>query len=593
LSLVPRMTGAVAALALVPALALAQAPASPPTQAPLKSTPPAPVEGPLKHAPRPTTPAITPADLMTRLYIFADDSMQGREAGTLGGMKGTQYLADEAKRIGLEPAGDNGTYFQNVPLVRRQVAQGSSLAVGGTTLVAKTDYVPLAPGQYTSHFGAGGSLEGAQVVYAGALNDPAVAKLDPESVKGKVVLFDAPRLGDGRRAFQFYAPQFGALYDRFAGAKAIAIASLDATPKQILEFFASEPLMMARAENKLDASKPVGMLVTASAARRLAGGVLDSLKSGVMGPTVTGSVQFADVPTAHPARNVVAVLRGSDPALRGTYVVLGAHNDHDGVAHETVDHDSLRIVNRFVRKGGAESPDRAATADEQAMIRAALDSVRKLRPARRDSVMNGADDDGSGSMALLEVSESMAKAKQKPKRSVLFVWHTAEEKGLYGSEWYSDNPTVPRDSLVAGVNIDMIGRGGAHDDVPEGGLSYLQLLGSRRLSTQLGDLVEKVNLDRGYKFKLDYQFDANGHPQQYYCRSDHYNYARYGIPTVFFSTGGHQDYHMPTDEPQYIDYEHFAKVTNFIGELTTTLANQPQRLVIDKAKPDPKGQCVQ
>ena len=226
-------------------------------------------------------------------------------------------------------------------------------------------------------------------------------------------------------------------------------------------------------------------------------------------------------------------------------------------------------------------------------MRASLDSIRKIRPARIDSVMNGADDDGSGSMGVLEIAEQLAKAKQKPKRSILFVWHTAEEKGLFGSAWYSDHPTVPRDSIVACVNIDMIGRGGAFDDVPEGGLRYLQLLGSRRLSTQLGDLVERVNTERKYGFKLDYQFDANGHPAQYYCRSDHYNYARYGIPTVFFSTGGHQDYHMPTDEPQYIDYEHYARVTNYIGELTATLANTAQRLVVDKPKPDPKAPCQQ
>ena len=124
-------------------------------------------------------------------------------------------------------------------------------------------------------------------------------------------------------------------------------------------------------------------------------------------------------------------------------------------------------------------------------------------------------------------------------------------------------------------------------------MNYLQLLGSRRLSTQFGDLVEQVNKEKGFGFNLDYTYDANNHPQQYYCRSDHYNYARYGIPVVFFSTGGHQDYHMLTDEPQYIDYPHLAKVTSFIHEMAATTANLAQRPTIDKPKPDPRGQCRQ
>src|SRR5690349_6915953 len=151
----PRLAGATAALALVPALALAQAPASPNQQAPLKASAPAPVEGPLKHAPQPTTPAITAADLMTRLYIFADDSMMGREAGTKGGAKGTQYIADEAKKLGLEPAGDSGGYFQNVPLVKRQLASGASITIDGTPLAIEKDFLPIPPGEYTSHFGGG------------------------------------------------------------------------------------------------------------------------------------------------------------------------------------------------------------------------------------------------------------------------------------------------------------------------------------------------------------------------------------------------------------------------------------------------------
>ena len=180
----------------------------------------------------------------------------------------------------------------------------------------------------------------------------------------------------------------------------------------------------------------------------------------------------------------------------------------------------------------------------------------------------------------------------KPRRSLLFVWHTAEEAGLYGAEYFTDHPTVSRDSVVAQLNIDMIGRGGA-DDLPGGGPDYVQLLGSRRLSTEFGNLIEDVNKSPSNGLKLDYTYDANGHPEQYYCRSDHYQYARYGIPIVFMSTGGHPDYHQVTDEPQYIDYPHLTKVVSFLADVGERVANLDHRVVVDKPKPDPNGQCVQ
>ena len=285
-------------------------------------------------------------------------------------------------------------------------------------------------------------------------------------------------------------------------------------------------------------------------------------------------------------------MRGSDPALRNEYVAIGAHNDHIGVAARPVDHDSIWAYNHVVRPMGAESPARPATAEEQARIGAILDSLRALGHDYPDSIYNGADDDGSGTVTMLEIAEAFAHAPQKPRRSILFVWHTGEEKGLYGSDYFTRHPTVPRDSIVAQLNLDMVGRGKAQD-VAGGGPSYLQLLGSRRLSTELGDLVESVNTRGDYGFAFDYDYDANGHPQQYYCRSDHYMYARYGIPIVFFTTGSHQDYHQLTDEPQYIDYDKMARIGRFVMDVAQTVANLDHRVVVDKPKPDPEGRCVQ
>jgi Zn-dependent M28 family amino/carboxypeptidase len=289
---------------------------------------------------------------------------------------------------------------------------------------------------------------------------------------------------------------------------------------------------------------------------------------------------------------VVAMLRGSDPVLRHQYVAIGAHSDHIGTTGEAVDHDSLRAYNTVMRPLGADDPPGQPSAEQQARISAVLDSLRRLRPARRDSIGNGADDDGSGSVAILEMAEALAAQREKPKRSILFVWHTGEEAGLLGAEYFTDHPTVPRDSIVTALNIDMIGRGAAAD-VPGGGPTYLQLIGSRRLSRELGDLVETVNAEKGHGFRFDYQFDANGHPGQYYCRSDHYEYARYGIPVTFFSTGSHRDYHMVTDEPQYIDYAQLARVTTLIHDIAVRVADLDHRPALSAPRPDPEGQCVQ
>ena len=189
----------------------------------------------------------------------------------------------------------------------------------------------------------------------------------------------------------------------------------------------------------------------------------------------------------------------------------------------------------------------------------------------------------------------------KPKRSTLFVWHAGEEKGLWGSAYYTEHPTVPRDSIVAQLNMDMVGRGSATDQTGmssdgkelRGGPDYLQLVGSRRLSTELGDVVEQVNTTKKHNFKFDYAMDANGHPMNIYCRSDHYEYAKWGVPVTFFTTGGHSAYHQLTDEPQYIDYPHMQRVTRLVADIATELGNRATRPLVNQPKLDPRGTCKQ
>ena len=173
---------------------------------------------------------------------------------------------------------------------------------------------------------------------------------------------------------------------------------------------------------------------------------------------------------------------------------------------------------------------------------------------------------------------------------------------MLGSSFYTDHPTVARDSIVAQLNLDMVGRGSAWDvtgldkagEVLHGGPNYLQLVGSRRLSNELGDLIERANADGRRGFTFDYAMDANAHPMNIYCRSDHQEYARYGIPITFFTTGGHSDYHQVTDEPQYISYPDLARVSRMVYAAATALANMPSRPALDVPKPaDPHGQCRQ
>jgi hypothetical protein len=539
-------------------------------------------ELPLKHDPRPTTAAITPADLMTRMYVFADDSMLGRRAGMEGNVRGTRYIAAEAARLGLEPAGENGTYFQTVPLARRSADPQSSISVNGQALAFGTDFVPVPGLEGTFPFGTTFRGDAVPVVFGGRLGAETIT---PEQAAGKLVVFLPPLNAQGQPNYRFWR---GSHLERYGQAAAIAVASLEITARTTLNYISRTRTLLPGEGDK----RPMGLLLSTAAAERLTGAPLAGLQPGAAGGTVRASARFADAPTEAPARNVVAILRGSDPRLRGEYVAIGAHNDHLGLLANHADHDSLRAYATVMRPEGAESDDANPSPEQLARIRTLLDSLRRMHPAHVDSVYNGADDDGSGSVGVLEIAEAFARAPQRPRRSILFVWHTGEELGLLGSEYFTDHPTVPRDSIVTQLNIDMIGRG-KPDDVPNGGPGYLDLIGSRRLSTELGDLVEAANRQRQQPFTFDYAYDANGHPMQIYCRSDHYNYARYGIPITFFTTGGHRDYHEPTDEPQYIDYAKLAAVSGFVHDIAVQVANLDHRVVVDHPKPDPHGECVQ
>ncbi|HEX7919302.1 MAG TPA: M28 family peptidase, partial [Gemmatimonadales bacterium] len=340
---------------------------------------------------------------------------------------------------------------------------------------------------------------------------------------------------------------------------------------------------------------PAGFVVLDSTVRgALFTTAIDSVAPGTMGAPLTAHHRYVYRPTDAPARNVIGILPGSDPVLRAQYVGVGAHNDHVGMTTNPLDHDSLRAANMVLRPIGANTGVRAPNPQEAARIAGLLDAARAARGGviRRDSVFNGAIDDGSGTVILLEIAEYMV-AHPHPKRSVIFVSHTGEEKGLLGSQYFTDHPTVPRDSIIAAFNMDMP----AGNRIPgwePGDPYFVQLIGSRRLSTQLGTTIDSINASYGRDtLSIDYSYDAAGHPLNRYCRSDHFMYARYGIPITYFSLGYSPDYHMLSDEPQYVDYDHSQKVATFVRDIVVTSANRAQRYVVDGPRQNPNQPCRQ
>ena len=579
-----------------------------------------PDEGPMTWAPRPTVAEITANDLRTRLYGFADDSMMGRRIGELGNYKGTEYIAREFKRLGLKPAGDDGGFFQNLPY--GSVGYDSTAArliAAGAPLAQRAEWIPIAPTP-ASNIGGTADLTNVPTVFAGRWGDTTTA-LDANAVRGKVAVFVEVRAAGGRGAgaggagggagrgamlrcdsvpdkFGAYAAaaveatpagaraagggRGGLARDpraQAAGAAAVLIVGLDDAPAATVNgAFAVRSAM----QPAVGAGAIGGATISRAAAAKLFGKSADQLAMGDAGAPVTAQWKQGFTMSPTPARNVIAILPGSDPARAGEYVLVSAHNDHNGVNATAVDHDSLRAVNTVTRRQGANDPACRPTAQQQHAIDSLIARARSIRPPRRDSIMNGADDDGSGTVVLLEIAEKFA--SEKPARSIIFVSHEGEESGLLGSAWFTSHPTIPLTSIVAAHNMDMVGKGRA-DQVKFGGPASIQTLGSRRLSREFGDMIDSVNATRQEVMAIDRSWDIAANPMNRFCRSDQVNYVLKDVPVTYFSLGYAQDYHQPTDEPQYIEYEHAARVGRFIHDVMMAIANRKDRLAITGSDP--------
>jgi Zn-dependent M28 family amino/carboxypeptidase len=254
-------------------------------------------------------------------------------------------------------------------------------------------------------------------------------------------------------------------------------------------------------------------------------------------------------------QNVVGLIEGSDPVLKKEYVAVGAHYDHIGM-------------------GPAGIGGRGAARENN----------------KNDTIYNGADDDGSGTVSLLAMAEALTHSSRRPKRSVLFVWHCGEEKGLWGSEYFAKFPTVPIDRIIAQFNMDMIGRSKKEGDTSAAnraltGPDEIYVIGSKMMSTEFGQLSERVNSSY-LKLKFNYLYDDPADPNRFFFRSDHFNYAQKGIPIIFYFDGVHEDYHRPGDEPQKIDYDKMVNVVRTIFVTMWETADLKVRPVVDKKLPD-------
>ena len=507
---------------------------------------PKPAAGPAA-APPPPAPLPLPnaGELRRDLEVFASDSFRGREAGTPDEAREVRFLAGRLAELGIEPAGDSG-FLQRVPLARAQFGAGTRFEVA---TAERTVSIPAGPALLPwPAFGEGTPLPrvraAGDLVFLGYPPPGGDSASDPWNaldLRGKavVVVNGAPPGADaGARAVAESERSIGPVLQRLIPRGPAAVIVL--TTGQAARFvgglanrFRAAPGAASWALGVPDSTRTTPMVLL---------GVLTdgSPLLPAKWPTsfrpqpLTGRRFSGVVDAATTSYNVVGIVRGSDPALRGSYVAFGAHHDHIGI----------------------QPPENPSAGSGQAL----------------DSIANGADDDGSGSVMLLALARAFARGP-RPARSVLFVWHAGEEAGLLGSEWLTERPPVPMDSIVAQINADMIGRG-----EPDSLYIVGPAAAPEGQSRVLGAVVDSVNATLARPFVWNREWDSPTHPEQIYFRSDHYNYARRGVPIVFLTTGLHPDYHKVSDEVSKIDFDKLARVGELMYRVGQAVGDRKTRL---------------
>jgi peptidase M28-like protein len=523
--------------------------------------------------------AIKSQDLKEWLSYIASDELEGREVYTTGIGLAAAYIEDHARAWGARPAGDKGRYLQTVRVLGVKATSHASVTVevGGETRT-------FADGQgisFPKNMGGKQRLSLDRVEFAGyGLDAPAAGHTDykGKDVKKAAVVWLGPngpktvdqgayrrlliarnryateQLGAAASIGTTAAPGSGrggrgAAGSGGAGAPSApggggrgALPAPDFTTVQRLDaleapnvtaddafftfLFSHAPMTYDALKQKAAAQEP-----------------LPSFRLDGVRLTFNVDAEYQVVRTQL-TQNVVALVEGADAQLRNTYVAFGAHYDHVGYAEGEVDHGD-----NGARRLGAKG--------------------RVTPGAEDDRIWNGADDDGSGTVALMALLKAFTEGP-RPKRSLLFVWHAGEERGLLGSRYFADYPTVPIEQIVAQLNIDMIGR---NRDNKTSEANTVYLVGSDRISSELHNLNRSANGALPKPLTLNYEFNDPSDLESLYTRSDHYSYAAKGIPIIFFTTGLHPDYHANTDEVSKIEFDKMTRIVQLVYETGLRVAN--------------------
>lgn len=541
-------------------------------------------QAPSPAAPRPATdvslPTLSEDDARAWLTYLSSDALQGREIFTEGYGLAASYVAAQLQQMGVKPLGDNGTFLQGVVQRDYDVVPNSTVTVevnGETQTFRDGEHVTFprrSGGKQTLVF------DGMEVMGYGQAAPQAgrpAGDFTGHDVKGKLVMY----LPGGRVAPVRSRAEAdrGAQIITSQGAAAAVVFEPARVPVETASTPAAEPPAPqgrggrgARGRGgsggpvdfttveRVDARTPPnfsademffeavfsgsGTTFAAWRAKADRGETLTPFSISKVRITINVDSTYNVVNTRF-TENVVGMVEGRDPALRDTYVFFGAHLDHVGYARGT---ESKGVVNV---------------------------------PVEQDRIWNGADDDGSGSTALLGMAKAFATGP-KPRRSVVFIWHAGEEAGLLGSKYMADHPVVPLERVQAELNVDMIGRN-RDDKASEANTVYV--IGADRISTDLHNLMVATNQALPRPLTLNYEFNEPGDVNDFYTRSDHYSYALKGIPIAFFFTGTHADYHANTDSVDKILFPKLIRVAQLIYEMGFSLANSDSSLVRDNLGP--------
>ena len=530
---------------------------------------------------------ITPEDLAAHLYFYASDELEGRDTGSRGQKVAAKYLATVYRRLGVAPRGNAPgadprapeRYFQPVPTFAQRLTGATFTAMNGAQTTLAATYGPGAQNQHVLA-NSGNGASACDVVFAGygiqdaAWDDLAALPGGAASLAGKcVVMLEGEPMQGGK---SLVAPDSAATrWSRSRGLKTQALYRamnlLDERGR--LRAGANGPAAIVTVSDLASGAEAFAGNVARSAAR--VGGGLSITRpemAAAMPATMSVSTAFADALLA-PSGKTVAGLQAEIAAARRPVAFAVAGGRLTSSIERTVAEGGSENVAAFI-----EGSD-AALKDEVVIVSAHLDHIGISPNAQGDTINNGADDDGSGTVALLEMAEAFMKAKADgfgPRRSVLFLHVTGEEKGLLGSAYYADvDPLVPLASTVTNLNIDMIGRFDPTE--PNKSENYVYVIGSNLISRELDSLNTVVNVAIGSNVELSQRFNSADDPNRFYARSDHANFGKKGIPFIFYFTGTHADYHRPGDEPQKIEYPRMARITRLVFGTAWQVANQDRR----------------